>query len=206
MTVYVEPQIGSRGYYSLNDPLSSLVESNIPYTCQSIRTLNDYVGSGEDAATNIYLNQGLTQADYDSDLAEGMKIAGLQSDTGIWVYVPVKYIKTYPIMNGVGYRTMMLGVNLGAIPTESDLDPVMTAIQNTVYDYYGLKPLINPVQLSKEVMLSREDSDKIETARKANISMNMSADARILVLQQQNSDLLKKVLALEDYIKKHYVP
>ena len=206
MTVYVVPQIGSRGYYTLNDPLSSLVETNVPYTCQSIRTLNDYAGSGEDAATTIYLNQGLTQADYDSDLAESMKIAGLQSDTGIWVYIPVKYLKTYPIQNGIGYRTMMLGVNLGAIPTESDLDPVMSAIQNTVYDYYGLKPLINPVQLSKEVMLSKEDSDRIETARKVGISMNMSESARVLVLQQQNAELLKKISALEDYIKKHYVP
>lgn len=206
VTIYVIPSIGSRGYYSLKDPLSNLIEGNVPYTCQSIRTLGEWVASGGDALTDIYLKAGLTEADYESDLAESMKIAGLQSDAGLWAYVPVKYLKTYPIQNGIGYCTMMLGVTLGAIPKTVDLDPVIASIKNTVYNFFGNDPVVNPVQVSKEVVISREDSDKIETARQARISMNMSDSARVLVLQKQNEELSKKLAALEGYIKKHYVP
>lgn len=104
------PTIGLRGVYTLKSPFDSLVTANTIYTCQSIRTIADYLAANEDVLSLLYTDNGLTQADYDTDLNNNTLIVALQSDSGSWVLVPTSYILSPPVIDGVTYYNYMLGV------------------------------------------------------------------------------------------------
>jgi hypothetical protein len=198
--LYIIPPVGSSGNYVFNAPFSNLALPDDSYTCRAVRKLSDYVANNEDAYTNVYLAAGLTQANYQSDLAVDMPIASLQSQIGHWLYVPVSYIQSLPQNSGVPYQNMVLAVNIGAVPVGSDLTFLIQAISNVVADSYGVTPQIKEVVTSKTSIVPYATDSQVQNARKGRITNSTTDTAKYRALLVQYNNAITQLQALENYI------
>lgn len=201
----VIPTIGARGFYNLATPFDSKFSPNEMYTCQAIRRIGDYLAMNEDPFTNVYEYNGLTQVDFDADQQENMYIVSLQSDKGQWLYVPARYILSYPIMNGIPYQSTMIGVALGAIPADMDLTALQNLISDVVFDNLGIRPQMSPVVLSKQKLISRTNHEQIQTARLAQATQKKSFYSRYRDMVTLYNKAVVKLTALEEYIKTNHI-
>ena len=203
MSDYIIPNIGTSGYYNLLTPFDVKVIATERYTCQSVRRISDYIANNEDVKQIVYLDNGLTEVNYLEDAELNMTIVGLQSAEGHWLYIPVKYISTYPIVNGIPYRSVMIGVALPVLPLARNLDGIMTDINNIIVDTLGVNPVIKKIETSTVIQVDKTQHDSQEALR-ASISAGRVTDrSRYMKLLIDHQAALDKITALELYIKNH---
>lgn len=201
MNKYIIPTVGMRGAYVLSPPIDQLVLTGEEYTCQAVRKLSDYIANNEDPQADIYEMYGLSEIDFKKDMVEDMLIASLQSDSGHWLYVPVRYLQSFPSGNGVKYRTVMVGVNIGPQPVDKDLTYLTKEIEDLTIRMLGVKPVIKPVATSKPVLVPREKHEDIQIRRASRAESELTDGARyrgILIKYQQalnTIDELKRFIA-----------
>lgn len=200
MALYIIPNVGSTGTYVFAAPFSNIALPDDDYTCRAVRKLSDYVANNEDAYRNVYVAAGLTQQDYQNDLAADMAIASLQSQIGHWLYVPVRFIESLPQNSGVPYQNKIIAINIGSVPVAQDLTFLTTALSNVVQDTYGIKPDIQQVVTSKTSIIAYADDASFQQTRRALVTQSTSDAAQVLKLQQTNAQLVAQIQALEQYI------
>lgn len=195
------PQIGATGKYQLRAPFDTQVKENVLYTCIAVRRLSDFIENGRDPKALFYDANGLTDNDWAHDSADpDTCIATLSTKAGQWIYVPTSYIVTYPDGGGIPYTVRILGINLGAIPDTLDLSNLMTSIQNLVKDTIGIDSTAQMVAASETKLLTKEDSDAIESARLDLVTVNKTDYATNIALQNLVQDQVGQIEALQDYI------
>ena len=116
MFEFVMPTVGSSGYFQLRAPFDKLILPNERYTCQALRRISDYLANNETPYEDIYEANGASRDDYDKDRTTDGYIVSLQAAIGHWVYVPVRYIAGYPVVNGVPYHSLTLTLALPPMP------------------------------------------------------------------------------------------
>ena len=197
----VLPTIGSSGFFELRAPFNNAILPNEQYTCQAVRKLSDYLANNEDPKAEIYDKYEISGADYEKDIADDVYIVSLQAEVGHWVYVPAKYVVKYPIVNGIPYRTVMLGVSLPAVPVAHDLSFLLTDIQNLVKDTLGVASNAQVVETSKVILVSKDKHD-ISLVNRAVVANGRSTDrSRYISTLNQLNNANAKIAALEAYIK-----
>lgn len=205
MAEYIIPMVGTQGYYKIATPYDRYFIPTVRYTCQAIRTLQHYLAEGQDPYTLFYSPYGLTKTDYEQDYAEGMSIVALQAETGPLLYVPARYILSYPLTDGVAYQEMMVGVSLGSIPQALDLTALNTRLANVIQEALGIIPIVTPVQLSATVIVSTETDQALQAARAALSSQQLSDASRVTMLQAIVDRQRQTIGELEAYIIREYV-
>lgn len=205
MTDVILPTIGSSGTYTLRVPLDTVITLGERYTCQAIRRISDYLANNEAIKDDVYVKLGIDN-EYDIDASADAYILSLQSAKGHWLYVPAHYLVTYPITNGIPYRTMAIGVSLPSIPVTQDLTYLETEIQNIISDTLGVIPVIKQVETSRVVLVDKDRHDTLQMDRDALSANRLTDRTRYMSLLQEHQIALDKIQALEQYIKDHYVP
>ena len=195
-TPLIIPTIGVSGYYKLKEPFNSVIIENERYTCKAIRKISDYFANNEDPKVLVYDIYGLPEAEYLDDVAKDSYIIALQSATGHWLYVPVKYMSSYPITNGVPYRSVILSLALPSIPLDTDLDAVLSAMQTIVKDELGVDTVPKIVETSR-VVLVPSDKHKLTSANRKD---KTDKGKKYKKLQVAHNEALSKITALENYI------
>ena len=203
MTNYVLPVVGSSGFYELAAPFDALVVDAIEYTCKAVRRISDYVAAAEDVKALVYTAYSLPADVYDADLAEDAYIVSLQSATGHWLYVPYRYIVSYPSPNGIQYRSIMLGISLPPMPISQSLDALEADIKAMVESRLGVKIGINRVATSKTILVPLDTHTTKQVQRTVAKLGDSSLYATQARLERENAVLRAKVDALEEYIKTH---
>lgn len=201
MSDLILPTIGSSGYFELRAPFDTIVVVNERYTCQAIRRISDYLANNEDVKADIYDKYQLPEAEFFDDSQKNMYIVSLQSEKGHWLYVPARYIVKYPEVNGIPYRTMMIGVSLPPMVADRDYSFVMTDIQNLVTDSLGVTPTVKLVETSRVLLVSKEKHDIEQANRTAIINGNVTDRSRYISTQIALDRALTKIQELEAYIK-----
>ena len=201
----VLPTIGSSGAYELRSPLDTLVTPGERYTCQGIRRISDYLANNEDVKQDVYVSQGI-EAEYDADAESDTYIVSLQSAKGHWLYIPARYIITYPIVNGIGYRSLLLGISLASVPVNRDLSFLETELENIIIDTLGIVPVIKQVETSRVVLVSKDRHDIVQMERSALYANRLTDRTRYMSLLQDHQLALQKIALLEQYIKDNFVP
>ena len=177
------PPIGTAGIYDLKAPFSARLQPKVSYKCEAVRKLSDIIEEGVDPYEEFYLPVGLSETAYQADLLNNACIVSLQSSSGHWVRVPTTYINSYPNINGVPYRGMVLGVELGPIPEYLDLAAVKVAVSNVIRDVLGVRPTVKEVAITSTQNFSQNDHDVLEGTR-ASLIVNSDTDrAKLLDLQ-----------------------
>jgi hypothetical protein len=202
-TIYLLPNVGSSGAIKLKAPFTGLCAANVPYTVSGVRTLRDIAAGGQDPFLLYYDSSSIPKETFVDDVANGVCILSLVSPTGETVYVPNSYLESLPVAMGMPYVTMMVGINLGAIPTSLSLSYFMAQVKDLAHDLLGVANAdVKAVKASSVTYLSVEDAGTIETARQT-IMETITTDAAKLAtsetnraaLAQRNSDLEAYILA-----------
>ncbi len=204
MTDVILPTIGSSGTYTLRVPLDTVITPGERYTCQAIRRISDYLANNEAIKEDVYVKLGIDN-EYDIDASADAYILSLQSAKGHWLYVPAHYLVTYPITNGIPYRTVAIGVSLPSIPVTQDLTYLEIEIQNIISDTLGVVPVIKQVETSRVVLVDKDIHDTLQMDRDALSANRLTDRTRYMSLLQEHQIALDKIQALEQYIKDHYV-
>ena len=192
------PPLHAKGVYTLLAPWTSI--SDTLYECIAIRSIADFVARGEDAFTRFYAPQGLTQTDYDNDVAEGVHIVTLQSLTSAMVFVPDTYIESFPDLTGVEYKRIVLSVELGPLPDSVDLVFLKTAMAATASDITGVEATVIEHVAPYAGVISADQHVLNEAVRQAAITNRTTDRARVLQQQIVIDAQVAKIHALEQLI------
>ena len=199
------PTLGSSGTYTLLPPFHALVGANERYTCQSTRTLSECLANNETPKDSIYIKAGLTEEQYLADVTANEIIVGLQSDIGHWLYIPAKYISSYPVSNGIPYRSMAIGISLPSIEASRDYSFLVADLRNLITDKLGVDCVIRFTETSR-VSLVPVELHQTKKMERAIITDGKLADrSNYTSLAIENERLRTLVIALEEHIVAHAI-
>lgn len=205
MTGKVIPVVGSLGYYELAAPFDTDVVHHIEYRCKAVRRLSELIANNETPWESLYQPKGIEETIYEEDLAEDAYVVSLQSNQGQWLYVPYRYILSYPSTDGIPYRSLMIGISLPALPVSQDLNGLYLDLKDIVENFLGASVLVKPVETSKRVLVPAEvHATKLEERAQRRSAEN-SLYAQNVALQRTNQMLTERLAALEQYIATHHV-
>jgi hypothetical protein len=202
MATAIVPSINSSGIFTLAAPFEAMLTAGMSYTCRAVRTIADLVADGKDPYTDTYVANGLTQTQYNTDVANGVCIVSLAptSTSGTTVYVPSSFITALPSSGGVNYQILGLLVNMGALPVSTDLTYLKTQISEIVQNTIGSTPTLTAAKLSAVSLLSSADDAKYQAARALLISSSQTNLAKALTNEAALASATQKITALEAYI------
>lgn len=203
MTQYILPNVGASGVIKLKDPFSGLCAANTPYVVTGVQTLQDVVASGQDPFALYYSPFGLDQSTYTDDVNNNVCILSLTASDGEVVRVPNSYLISLPIAMGVPYATMLVAVNLGALPQDLSLAYFMSQVAELAQNILGVSTAdVRAMRASALTYLTVEDATTIETARQVvmdsvttEMARRMAAETSLNALQQKYNDLEAFILA-----------
>jgi hypothetical protein len=195
----VLPQIGSRGTYTFYHPFTAY-SNRLYYTCTGIITINEFIETGRDAKSIIYIKYGIL-SQYDEDIANNIKLVILSSDTGSHLYVPEQYIATLPMIDGVSYVGMMLTVDIGAMPVLQDYSVVNNAIIDSIKETLGVTCVIRQVEVTEVEIIAKQEHRLIQLARQRMMDTFANYKVKYLLLLDSYNIALLKIKALETYIR-----
>lgn len=190
---YLLPPINSVGRFTLKSPLDTLLRDDINYKVISIRTIKEMLESDEDVLQFVYLNQGLTKDNYESDIINDIPIITLISPDNSYYYIPANLLSSIPDITGIKFRNKIIAVNLGIIPDDTDLNYLKDEIHDLILSMYGKEPNIEIVDTSQAIIYSKEDYDTYKATRKANI-INADTCRSKLIKLQNDLNLMKTKL------------
>ena len=195
------PAMGLSGIYKLKSPYDQLVTPKVVYTCRSLRTLNDIFAAGEDPYVTYYKPVGLDETAYQTDAKTNVVIVGLQAGTGEWIYVPDSYIVQAPSNNGVKYTSIVLGVSLGSIPDDTNLDGLISSFNQLVLANFGVTPTVKGVVVAQPAYISNDQHTRLLAARKEKISQAEPDPLKIARLEKDLLTAQTKIAELEKWIR-----
>lgn len=205
MSLPVLPVVGSSGFYEFIAPFDAASINGIEYSCRAVRRISDYLANNEDVEKNVYTTNNLPASVWDEDSKNDAYIVSLQSKSGHWLYIPYRYIASYPSVNGIQYRTVMIGVSLPSIPVIQDLSAVEADVKDLVEHALGLSVVVKHVETSRIVMVPYDKHVAKEQERNVIRATQSTYTAKMVKLRSENDALLAKVRELETYIKAHHV-
>jgi len=181
-----KPIIGDSGFFTLKSPYDVLLTPKTFYTVQSVRTINDFIASGQSVYDKYYSPLGVSMDQYNQDLFDNVYIVGLQAGTGELAYVPSSFIAGAPDNNGVKYIPVVIGVSLGAIQDSYNLESIISQIQSIITNTLGIDDAqVKGVVVGSPKWFTTDESDLLEAARKQKISTSQSPTILINYLQDQ---------------------
>lgn len=201
---YPVPAVRTKGVYALASPFST--NDGELLECTSVRTVSDYIANGEDVVKEVFLDNGLTQDDYDEALAENMEIVALVNQGGYIYQVPAKYIQSYPVQDGVLYRPVTITTALPLMPMGKDLDFIMKDIEDLITSRLGVSCKVKIVETATPRAVDIIQSKTIEAARAANISQSGTSYQVIANLRNALDEANSRLQVLERYIVDHNPP
>jgi len=190
------PPINSKGIFRVKSPLTNYIKQDIQYTITNIRNIRDMVDDGLDVLNIVYLQQGLTKDQYTNDLANNEVIVTFKAPNGSYYYVPSNMILSVPDVSGVIYVEKTIGINLGVLPKNLDIDFIKTDIKNLILDKLGVKADVVIVDTSEEYVYTYTESETMEKQRKGNIKNGLSIVAQYNKLLTSYNELKQRMTQL----------
>ena len=184
-----KPQQGDVGFFNLKPPYNVLLTPKTLYTCQSVRSINDFIASGESVYDKYYGPLNVSNDQYQQDVADNVCIIGLQAGTGEWVYVPNSFIESAPTNNGVKYISVVVGLSLGALPDTYNLESIISQCKDLISGTLGIDSEVKGVVVGSPKWFTNEEHELLEKARKEKISTATSSIILLNMCKQENDKL-----------------
>lgn len=201
------PKLGASGIFTLDSPFAERMLPDTEYTCVAIQMFVELIDIGVEPYEEYYEPFKIEKQEYDEDVENGVAMITLRSSQGVFMRVPDSYIQGVPNANGLPYHAALLSVDLGVIPSNLDLTSLMDTIRQVTEDYIGIQDIqVQEVAVSDTTLVSAPDHDRLEAARKANITVFESDRSKAIRLADVNAALQQRIGELEDYIKSTLPP
>lgn len=192
------PPKGSTGRFTVKAPFTIVPDAL--YTCIAVRSLTDITDLGGDPVALYYDAVGLTDTEYQADVAAGANIITLKSDTAPTLYLPDTWITSYPLLEGVPYNHVVLSVSLGLLRQDTPLGLLQEQIANNASDVIGIVPTVLVHVAPTTGVIDRQQSAELEIARQAAIVQRDSDYAKLTKAQREIERLHEQIQQLQDYI------
>ncbi|UQT03107.1 hypothetical protein TOTORO_02440 [Serratia phage vB_SmaS-Totoro] len=201
MAVLNTPSLSMRGIWSLKAPWTA--DHTLLYTCIALRKFKEIISiDGVDIFKVHYQPRGLTQDQYQKDLAAGATMCVLSSDAGAVIQVPDTYIESYPGIAMSNYGIAVLSAMIGPLPLNISFDFLIDQVKNVITDTIGVEPTVNLDHIPTNTAISPQDADALEAARQAAIKNRTSTYAQLLAEQQANASLRQTIVELQKLLAK----
>lgn len=188
MTIRKTPALYASGKYVLSAPF--VANPAKTYTCMAIRSFTDVTLLHEDVFVTYYQQYGITESEYELDVAAKVSIVTLMSESGEVIYVPDSHIESYPDISNIPYSRIVLSVDLGALPDVLGLDFLITQLQNAASAVIGVaSPTVLTHKVPTTGFISAQDHASAEAARVAGITAVKSDYTRLLEANAANTNL-----------------
>jgi uncharacterized protein YqgV (UPF0045/DUF77 family) len=197
---FIIPTIGTSGFFQLREPFATLIDGTVRYTCQAIRRVSEYVANNEQVKEDVYDKYQLGDDVWLEDMNSDAMILSLQSETGHWLYVPVRYNISYPNTNGIPYRSIAIGINLPALPANRDFSDVITALQNVIRDTLGVDSKVKIIETSKVSLIDSDIHAQKNAERELVRSTTATDRSNYMSTLQQLTRAIDKIAELENHI------
>lgn len=194
------PPQRARGLWKLREPF--VILADVDYTCTAIRSYDDMYNDGIDPYTDIYKPVGLVDGvavgtetfSYARERLLGINIISLADPKGQVYHVPDNYILSFPSTVGIEYTHFILSASLGALPSNIDLTPAITAMKESIKDAFGVDATINTHSIPTLTSPTYEQHLELERIREAAKNIDNSQAAK-------NEELERKLLLANDTVK-----
>lgn len=193
------PSLGQEGFYSLRSPYSKLINPTVMYKCLGTMSLQGYINQGKNPLQDIYLANGDTEENYNTDIAANASIVTISSGD-LQVEFPNSALLAVPYSDGIVYRNMVLSIALSALPEETDVTTLQDAVSSMVKDRIGVASNTFVTVFGKASILTPEQDAYITAARNKLKQSPSNVYQRVVDLETQNTALLAKIAELENYI------
>lgn len=197
------PEVGSSGVFNVLPPFDQFVIEQVQYTCTSIRSISELQTYTRSVLEEYYLVYGLTVEDYQRDLENNELIISLRNGAE-FVYVPSRYLISYPDVSGIPYHVVSLAVTLGAIPVGSDLSVLKEKVGELVLNNTGLTPDIEEVEISATRYIEQSEHEAVLARRNYLTTDNETFYLKYQKKLSEYEQALLKVNALEAFISSTY--
>lgn len=185
------PPQRARGLWKLRSPFAVLAD--VEYTCIAIRSFDDMYNDGIDPYVDIYKPVGLVDGvaigsetfNYARERMLGINIISLANPKGQIYHVPDNYILSFPNAIGVTYVHYILSASLGALPSNIDLTPAITAMKESIKDSFGVEATINTHSIPTLTSPTYEQHLELERIREAAKNVDNSQSAKIEELERK---------------------
>lgn len=205
MPTSVLPFIGESGIYTLISPFDNVIDRNARYSCEAIRTINDYLSENKDVYNDIYKPVGISQELYDADAKDNISIITLQSNAGHWVTVPANYILRYPDTNGVPYSNRIMSFMFPGIPDSEAVNLSYNALAEEIKDLIlartGIETAHAFERVSRINLISQTEHQAVTDLRDVEKSTSGTIYSQLIRLQSHVTMLNNKIVQLSNYIK-----
>lgn len=199
MAQRLTPPIQARGLYELKLPFEA--DPTTIYVCKAIRTFQDIQEQYLNPYDLYYAPNGLAESDYKSDRDDNACIVTLIDDEAEEIlYVPDTYILSYPNMGEVNYHHLVLSVDFGPIPDYLEFQHVIEQIGSIAFETIGKEPEVGVHSAPYNGVITPEQHDTMEAARRANILRNNTWYALYKEKENQLNNAQQKLDTLEQIL------
>ncbi len=189
------PPINAAGNYVLYTPFS--VPLNVIFECVAIRNFEELAERGINVYTTYYKPFNLDQTIYTEDAAMQAAIITLKGADGSEYYVPNTYIQSYPGDSGIVHHNIVIGLELGLVPSTFTVDFLQPLLVDLIKQHIGVDTETRIGTIPYEGTISHDTFVQMERTRIANIKsyktiyqqLNETIETNTNLLSQQN-DLL----------------
>lgn len=204
MSNTVLPFIGESGVYTLISPFDTIIDTNARYTCQAIRTVNDYLSENKNVYEEVYKPVGISQELYDQDAKDNISIVTLQSNAGHWVTVPANYILKYPDTNGVPYSNRIMSFAFPGIPdSEANVmsyEALAEEIKDIIKARTGITTSSSFRRVSRINYISQADHQVLTDQRNTDKGITSTTYGQLIKMQAHAALLEAKIAQLTAFI------
>lgn len=200
--IYYTPAVGTKGSFSFQEPFNSILFSNQEYEVKSIRSLKELYDSEEDPYTNIYSANNLTEDDFQTDLNNNIPIIVLANDANQYYYVPATKLSSLPKLTGVKYQEVMLAINLGYLPIDTDTTAVKADIETVVSEKIGVSSTIEIIKTSAVQLVDEAQDTEYTKLRQQKMNTD-TWKTKYKKLEQKYTEALAQLELLHTCIEQH---
>lgn len=190
----ITPIVGVEGLFEVKQPWTVLGDN--VYECIANRAMSDLMDAGIDILEFVYKPVGLGEQEYSSDVKEGACIISLLNksnpDAKV-IHIPDTYIISYPNMDISNYNRMIVSVDLGALPINTDVTSMIVYLKQAALDMIGVEsdPVVHKGPASNSITF--EQHQELVKKRIANKKKNHSLDVINEDLKNENAELRKQL-------------
>ncbi|QDJ96717.1 hypothetical protein PS2_0208 [Aeromonas phage PS2] len=198
------PSIRSAGKFVADVPYDKVVNPEVFYTVEAIRTLPEMQALKIDLFTTVFQPVGYTteQAQQEIQTAIDNKavVVSLTSRGRGPVYVLSTFLKSIPLLDGVIYENLALIVSLGACPPsmKDRINVAIEHINNYIKECVGINdPNTTLGTIPTRGYVSKETADSWERSRQLQITEEPSDTVKLAEANKTISELQTYIEELE---------
>lgn len=199
------------GKYVVSGPYDKVVDPDIFYTAEAIRTLPEMqaIRPQINLFELVFKPVGYDEATADTEItkaiADNAVVVTLTSRGRPPVYVLSTYIISFPVANGVIYERMGVTVDLGPCPPsmKDKINNLIVHMNEYVKGAFGIEnPNASMGTIPLRGYVAKDTAEAWEASRQLRITQEPSDTVQLEIYKKENAELKIYITSLEEALKK----